>query len=108
MTAKASLSDERINQISKWVAENTLPTGRSFGVHAAAELLAEVRQLRTESPVRVTITLWDPDIDGPRVAHDGVLVWQDSGWGSFDQYLRWHAPKGVPIVLDLDSGGTNP
>ncbi len=52
------------------------------------------------APTVVTVVIWDAETDQAIVRHDGEQVWTDP-MGSFDQYLRHYAPKGVPIVLEL-------
>lgn len=52
------------------------------------------------APVTVTFITWDANTDGVAVLHDGVEVWRERSFDSLDQYLRDHAPVGVPIVID--------
>ena len=52
-------------------------------------------------PVQVTFVLQDAD-DCVAVKHDGQVVWQESSFDHLDQYLRFAAPKGVPVVIGFE------
>ena len=49
----------------------------------------------------ITFVLWDADADGVAIKEDNVLVWQESSWGSLDQYLRHYASLGEPVILEV-------
>jgi hypothetical protein len=52
--------------------------------------------------LKIKFILWDQETDGIAVEHDGREVWQET-CGEFDQYLRHHMPRGVPVLLDSDT-----
>jgi hypothetical protein len=54
-------------------------------------------------PVTVTFVTWDQEADGVAVKHDGVVVWQESTFDRLDQYLRFVAPVGVPVVIEVEA-----
>lgn len=58
------------------------------------------REKQAASMKTITIVPWDPDTDQTVVRHDGVEVWTDS-MDRFDQYLRFYAPQGEPVVIEV-------
>lgn len=58
----------------------------------------------TPRPVKVTFVLWDEDTDGVAVKHDGEIVWQETSLAHIDQYLRFTAPRGVPVTIEIEEG----
>ena len=57
-----------------------------------------------QAPVEITFVLWDEDTDGVAVKHDGEVVWTESTFGRLDQYLRFTAPRGVPVTIEIEEG----
>jgi hypothetical protein len=49
----------------------------------------------------ITFVLWDADTDGVVIKEDDVVVWQESSWDSFDQYLRHYVSLGEPVILKI-------
>lgn len=58
----------------------------------------------TDEPVRITFILRDPVSDGIAVMHNGEVVWRDPTMSTWDQYMKFKMPKGVPVVLEVDEG----
>jgi hypothetical protein len=51
---------------------------------------------------RITFVLWDEEHDGVAIKHDGEVVWRESGFDRIDQYLRYRAPRGEPVVIEIE------
>lgn len=59
-------------------------------------------QQRPPEPIKVTFVLWDSG-GGIAVKHDGEVVWRDTtAVSTWDQYLRFKAPRGVPVVIEVE------
>lgn len=52
--------------------------------------------------VRVTFVLWDADTDGVAVKHNGEVVWRERSWDRLDQYVKFSAPLGVPVIFEWE------
>lgn len=51
----------------------------------------------------VTFVLWDEENDGVAVKHNGRVVWRESTFDRLDQYLRFHAPLGEDVVIEIEA-----
>lgn len=74
---------------------------QEFNESLASALTVFGVALSVAVPVQVEIAIWDPETDGVTVRHDGRVVWTENSMDRFDQYLRFCAPLGVPVVLSI-------
>lgn len=72
-----------------------LPPGDQRGYEAVA------KAAKATGP-EITFVLWDEDTDGVAVKHDGETVWTESTFDRLGQYLRFAAPLGVPVTIQIE------